>query len=149
MTIFWPSTHPSSRSLCRNASVRDGLSEGDVKLRKPIRGTFPAGCASTASGAAMRLTARMATSATPLIIMPPGSVAGERLERGGVQAAVGRERVAGGERVVAVEVGEPAAGFLDDDLRRGQVPDLEVQPQRDLHPAGGQPRVAHVVAEPA
>src|SRR5262245_43468936 len=42
MTIFWPSTHPSSRSPCRNASSRGGLSEGDVKLRKPIRGTFPA-----------------------------------------------------------------------------------------------------------
>jgi hypothetical protein len=52
MTIFWPSTHPSSRSLCRNASSRGGLSEGDVKLRKPIRGTFPACCASAASGAA-------------------------------------------------------------------------------------------------
>src|SRR5713101_10027827 len=42
MTIFWPSTHPSSRSPCRNASSRGGLSEGDVTLRKPIRGTFPA-----------------------------------------------------------------------------------------------------------
>src|SRR5216684_2696533 len=45
MTIFWPSTHPSSRSPCRNASSRGGLSEGDVTLRKPIRGTFPACCA--------------------------------------------------------------------------------------------------------
>src|SRR5438128_3682941 len=55
MTIFWPSTHPSSRSLCRNASRWDGLSEGDVTPRKPIRGTFPACCASAASGAASRL----------------------------------------------------------------------------------------------
>src|SRR5882672_7018824 len=55
MTIFWPSTHPSSRSLCRNASSRGGLSEGDVTPRKPIRGTFPACCASAASGAASRL----------------------------------------------------------------------------------------------
>src|SRR5215813_3113737 len=44
MTIFWSSTHPSSRSPCRNASSRGGLSERDVKLRKPIRGTFPACC---------------------------------------------------------------------------------------------------------
>src|SRR5437660_11815469 len=55
MTIFWPSTHPSSRSLCRNASRWDGLSEGDVTPRKPIRGTFPACCASAASVAASRL----------------------------------------------------------------------------------------------
>src|SRR5712691_5217044 len=55
MTIFWPSTHPSSRSLCRNASTWCGLSEGDVTPRKPIRGTFPACCASAASGAASRL----------------------------------------------------------------------------------------------
>src|SRR5215831_5582351 len=71
MPIFWPSTHPSSRSLCRNASSRDGLSEGDVRLSKPIRGTFPTCCASAASGAARRLTTRTATGATPLIIMPP------------------------------------------------------------------------------
>src|SRR5829696_3293354 len=44
MTTFWPSTHPSSRSPCRNASSRGGLSEEDVKLRKPIRGTFPVCC---------------------------------------------------------------------------------------------------------
>src|SRR5881396_1901556 len=55
MTIFWPSTHPSSRSPCRNASSSGGLSEGDVTPRKPIRGTFPACCASAASGAASRL----------------------------------------------------------------------------------------------
>src|SRR5262245_50256415 len=71
MTIFWPSTHPSSRSFCRNASRRSGLSEGDVRLRRPIRGTSPACCASAASGAARRLTARTATSAIPLIIMSP------------------------------------------------------------------------------
>src|SRR5262245_1941158 len=44
MTILWPSTHPSSRSPCRNAPSRDGLSEGDVNPRKPIRGTLPACC---------------------------------------------------------------------------------------------------------
>src|SRR4030095_8904044 len=56
MTIFWPSIHPSSRSPCRNASSRSGLSEGDVKLRKPIRGTFPAlySCAPARSGAHAR-----------------------------------------------------------------------------------------------
>src|SRR6266849_5924369 len=50
MTIFWPSTHPSSRSPCRNASSRYGLSEGDVALRKPIRGAFPACWALAARG---------------------------------------------------------------------------------------------------
>src|SRR5215216_1454852 len=49
MTIFWPSTHPSSRSPCRNAASRDGLSEGDVTPRKPIRGTFPACCCACAA----------------------------------------------------------------------------------------------------
>jgi len=44
MTKFWPSTHPSSRNPCRNASSSGGLSEEDVKLRKPIRGTFPVCC---------------------------------------------------------------------------------------------------------
>src|SRR5262249_9879836 len=57
MTIFWPSTHPSSRRLCRNASSRGGLSEGDVRLRRPIRGIFPACCASAASGAVSRQAA--------------------------------------------------------------------------------------------
>src|SRR5713101_6030409 len=63
MTIFWPSTHPSSRSPCRNASSRGGLSEGDVTLRKPIRGTLPACCAlySCAAGAARVGANAMAT----------------------------------------------------------------------------------------
>src|SRR5215471_5396008 len=73
MTIFSPSTHPSSRSLCRNASSRGALSEGDVKLRKPIRGTFPACCASAASGAARRPPVRLAMNARRFIIRSPGS----------------------------------------------------------------------------
>src|SRR5215510_12181117 len=81
MTIFWPSTHPSSRSPCRNASSRAGLSEGDDTPSQPIRGTFPACCASAGSGAARRLAARTATSATPLIIMPPPLCAGSTPRR--------------------------------------------------------------------
>src|SRR5215471_18966355 len=64
MTIFWPSTHPSSRSLCRNASSRFGLSERDVRLRKPSRDTFPACCASAASGAARMVRTRVASAAS-------------------------------------------------------------------------------------
>src|SRR5262245_23002597 len=41
-----------------------------------------------------------------------GSVAGERLEDGRVQAAVGGQCVTGGERVMPLEVGQTAAGFL-------------------------------------
>src|SRR5437868_2292585 len=61
MTIFWPSTHPCSRSPCWSASSRDGLSEGDVTLRKPIRCTFPACCALTASGAMRKAPATAPT----------------------------------------------------------------------------------------
>src|SRR5262249_50747633 len=57
MTIFWPSTHPSSRSLCRNASRQGCQSEGDVTSRKPIRGTFPACCASAMTAKASITTA--------------------------------------------------------------------------------------------
>src|SRR4030095_4188155 len=74
MTIFWPSTHPSSRSLCRNASSRGGLSEGDVRLRKPIRGTLPACCASAASGAAR--TPRARTTSLISRMLPRGVVEG-------------------------------------------------------------------------
>src|SRR5437763_4076229 len=47
MTMFLPSTYPSSRRPCRNASMRAELTEGELRPRYPIRGTFPGCCAST------------------------------------------------------------------------------------------------------
>jgi hypothetical protein len=38
MTMFFPSTYPSSRSPCRNAPVRSEITEGVVALKNPIRG---------------------------------------------------------------------------------------------------------------
>src|SRR2546422_3456951 len=43
--MFFPSTYPCSRRPCRNASVRAEMEEGEVALRKPIRGTFFDCCA--------------------------------------------------------------------------------------------------------
>ena len=40
MTMFFPSTYPSSRRPWRKASMRVGETEGEVGLRYPIRGTF-------------------------------------------------------------------------------------------------------------
>ena len=60
--MFWPSTHPSSRRPCRNASRRCEL-ELDEARRTPMRGTLPAGCASRASGAARRPPLRLVTNA--------------------------------------------------------------------------------------
>ena len=59
MTMFFPSTYPSSRRPCRNASMRAASTEGDVAARNPIRQTFFACCAS------LRVTkVRMRTRAT-------------------------------------------------------------------------------------
>ena len=46
MTMFFPSTYPSSRRPWRNASVRAVLAEGEPGLRRPIRGIFVGCCAS-------------------------------------------------------------------------------------------------------
>src|SRR5207344_3568901 len=46
MTILFPSTYPSSRRPCRNASMRAGLVEGEVAFRYPILGIFVGCCAS-------------------------------------------------------------------------------------------------------
>ena len=46
MTMFFPSTYPSSRRPCRNASMRAALAEGEAGVRNPIRGTFFDCCAS-------------------------------------------------------------------------------------------------------
>ena len=60
--MFWPSTRPSSRRPCRNASRRCEL-ELDEARRTAMRGTLPAGCASRASGAARRPPLRLVTNA--------------------------------------------------------------------------------------
>ena len=46
MTMFLPSSYPSSRRPCRNASVRAATAEGEVVFRYPIRGIFVGCCAS-------------------------------------------------------------------------------------------------------
>src|SRR5262245_32820113 len=46
MTMFFPSTYPSSRSPWRNASMRYGFAERGKERRKPIRATFFGCCAS-------------------------------------------------------------------------------------------------------
>src|SRR5262249_30617640 len=38
--IFFPSTYPSSRRPCRNASMRSEIVEGEVPIRKPITRDF-------------------------------------------------------------------------------------------------------------
>ena len=48
MAIFFPSIQPSLLSSCRNASKRTALPEAVLPSRKPMRGTFPVCCASTA-----------------------------------------------------------------------------------------------------
>lgn len=58
MTMFLPSTYPSSRSPCRNASMRAVLTEGESAPRYPIRGTFFDCCANDASGAERTRTQR-------------------------------------------------------------------------------------------
>src|SRR5215471_18930495 len=47
MTMFFPSTYPSSRRPCRNASTRAKVAEEEVPDRYPIRGTFFGCCALT------------------------------------------------------------------------------------------------------
>ncbi len=50
MTMFFPSTYPSSRRPCRNASMRAELAEREAPVRYPIRGIF-AGCCASATEA--------------------------------------------------------------------------------------------------
>src|SRR5262245_25680579 len=46
MTMFFPSSYPSSRNPCRNPSTRFAKAEAEKGLRNPIRGTFFPCCAS-------------------------------------------------------------------------------------------------------
>src|SRR5262245_62981590 len=64
MVMFFPSTQPSSRSPCRNASRNRSVSEGVLAPRKPIRWTDPDCCATAINGAIVRLRAR--TTASPI-----------------------------------------------------------------------------------
>jgi hypothetical protein len=45
MTMFFPSTYPSSRRPCRNASMRGAITEGEDVMRNPIRGIVVGCCA--------------------------------------------------------------------------------------------------------
>src|SRR5262249_47341645 len=64
MTMFWPSTHASSRNPCRNAATTCEVAVDQVLERKPSRYTFSACCAAASGGASARLTAR--TTASPI-----------------------------------------------------------------------------------
>src|SRR5262249_40934700 len=57
MTMFFSSTYLSSRSPCRNASMRSGLEEGELPPRNPIRRIFPGCCASAITARASNTTA--------------------------------------------------------------------------------------------
>src|SRR5262249_24814412 len=77
------------------------------------------------------------------------SPTGEQRERGVVQTAVGRERMAGIDRGLAGQIGEASSRLLDDDLARGEIPRLQIY--LDIHlslPFGHQP-IPEVVAEAA
>ena len=53
MRMFWPSTQPSSARPRRRAPAKSGR-RAEPAAMTPMRGTFPACCASAASGAARR-----------------------------------------------------------------------------------------------
>src|SRR4030095_15319440 len=57
IVMFFPSIHPSLLSSCRNASHRTALPEAVVESMKPMRGFFPACCASTVTPRANNTTA--------------------------------------------------------------------------------------------
>ena len=58
MTMFFPSTYPSSRRPCRNASVRAAIAEGEAALGNPIRGTFFGCCAEAETQSAKSMAQR-------------------------------------------------------------------------------------------
>jgi hypothetical protein len=53
---------PRSRSPCRKTSRRDEKPEEEPSMSRPIRETFPAGCASAANGATRRPSVRVMRS---------------------------------------------------------------------------------------
>src|SRR5215475_13302044 len=57
ITIFFPSTYPSSLRPCLNASTRVALVERETALRYPIRGIFLGCCASTVTPTASNIAA--------------------------------------------------------------------------------------------
>src|SRR5262249_16862070 len=64
MTMFFPSTYPSSRSPWRNASRRAEIVEGETALRNPMRWTFFGCCASVTTATVSSITAtRIGTAA--------------------------------------------------------------------------------------
>src|SRR5262249_45703198 len=70
MTIFFPSTYPSSRRPCRNASMRAEIAAGELELRNPIRGIFfEAFCASAMTAKASTITETAMDRTTALFIV--------------------------------------------------------------------------------
>ncbi len=73
MTIFWPSTYPRSRNPVRNASWAGSAAERASSVRTPIRGSFPACCASTPRGVARKpRVSRKARRSIMAGILAPG-----------------------------------------------------------------------------
>src|SRR5262249_14822484 len=68
ITMFFPSTYPSSRRPCRKASRRTGAEEGKVGARYPIRGTFVGCCASAVTPTASNTTATRIDGTAALFI---------------------------------------------------------------------------------
>src|SRR5947209_14372176 len=81
---------------------------------------------------------------------PPASdSAPDDRERGIVQKSVRRERVIAVGPRDPTEVREPPAGLLDDDPRRGEIPELGDRLARDIDGALREERVGPEVAKPA
>src|SRR5204863_588510 len=78
-----------------------------------------------------------------------GRAAGQKGQHRLVQAAVGRQGRAGVDRIAALEVGEPPARFLDQDLRGRHVPWLDLQLGVNLSLAFGEHPVPAVGSQPA
>src|SRR5262249_46312487 len=68
ITMFFPSTYPSSRSPCLNASMRAALTEREVAARYPIRGIFFGCCASAITPRASNTTATRIDGTAALFI---------------------------------------------------------------------------------
>src|SRR5262245_7981182 len=93
--MFWPSLYPRSASPRRNASMLYEAAAGETGINMPTRGTFPAGCASTATGVTTMLMSP--ASKDRRCMTPPASGrVGHRDVRasGGERQATGNRRLA-------------------------------------------------------
>src|SRR6516165_9405971 len=67
MTMFFPSTYPSSRRPCRSASIRAETAEGEAEPKNPMRGTF-VGCWADAEKQSAKSTAQSVRRMTFILI---------------------------------------------------------------------------------